>query len=42
LVSIGFCAAQAVVEVGGVENDAQLCGAGCEDAREGDGVGSAR
>ena len=41
LVLIGFCAAQAVVEVGGVQDDAQFCGSGGEGAGERDGIGSA-
>ena len=41
LVLIGFCAAQAVVEMGGVQDNAQFRCAGGEDAGEGYRVGPA-
>jgi hypothetical protein len=41
LVEIGICTPEAVMEVGGVEDDSQFRGAGCEGAGEGDRVGSA-
>ena len=41
LVGVGFCAAQAVVEMGGVEDEAEFPAALGEGAQEGDGVGAA-
>jgi hypothetical protein len=42
LIPVGVGTAEAVMEVGGMEDDAKIGGAGSEGAGEGDGVGSAR